>query len=144
MKILQLLLATILLANVAFSQDKTGLLLIGEIQKAESGSSQFIDWASTRIAASISGDKMTIKATAELIPTPMGGVEEIILFVNGESKYAGGGSKMDNKEGRVPGICGVNMMISHKKNGYYQGDGYMFYSMSGHNIHVILIFTFAF
>jgi hypothetical protein len=140
MKILQLLLATILLINVAFSQDKTGLLLIGEIQKLESGSSQFIDWTSTRITASISDEKMIIKTTAELIPTPMGGIEEINLFVNGESKYAGGGSRMDNKDGRLPGICGVNMMISHKKNGYYQGDGYMFYPTSGHNIHVILIF----
>ena len=137
---LRLLLATILLTNVAFSQDKAGLLLIGEIQKVESGSSQFIEWTSARITASISDEKMIIKTTAELIPTPMGGIEEIILFVNGESKYAGGGSRMDNKNGRFPGICGVNMTISHKENGYYQGDGFMFYPMSGHNIHVILIF----
>jgi hypothetical protein len=140
MKSLRLLLLTLFLANVVLSEDKVGILMIGEIQNNEPDKTQDLYWTSTRVTASFSDGKMVIKSKMDLIPTPIGGFDELTLFGKKETKYEGGGSKMNKQDGRMPGVSGLNLMISLKPNGFYQGDGYMFYPTSGHNVHILLIF----
>jgi hypothetical protein len=132
-----------LLSSLAFSQEKTGVLLIGEIMNdVISGKAQSVEWVSTKVTAQFTDGKMVIKSNSGLIPTPMGGIDELVLFGNEGKRYTGGGATMNNgsKGTASPGINGLNLSVFPNPNGFYAGDGFMFYPASGHSVQILVIF----
>ncbi len=132
-------LLTVLVVSVGVAQDRTGVLLIGNEPKAHSGEAHDMYWTKTRVSASFIEDKLVIKAAADLIPTPVGGMDELILFGTKETKFMGGGAKLNQEKGRGPGINGLNVMLISKGDGVYQGEGHLFYPMDGNDVQVFLV-----
>ena len=121
----------------SYSVERTGLLLIGELNKPDS-SYHHIEWVSTSVIATIDNESMVIKPANGLIDLLMGKIDSISMKGNPDTKFDGGGATDKHSDKQGEGIRGINLLLANDKNGYYHGFGNVFYPQDSHDVQVIL------